>query len=60
MNLTTNSASTRDWIRATQNMRISAYDPGQKASVSPATPNQTPQVPERLKSDPRSPLPSRG
>ena len=28
MELTTNSATTKDWLRATEHVQISAYDPG--------------------------------
>jgi len=34
MDLNTNSAGTKDWIRATRNMSISAYDPGQQQSTA--------------------------
>lgn len=59
MDLKTNSASTKDWVRVTQNMSISAYDPRQQ-QVGTAVQSKPSKAPEVPRSDPRSPLPSRG
>jgi hypothetical protein len=55
MDLRTNSASTTDWLRATQNMNISAYE-----LVVNTQSTQSPQAPEPPKSDPQPQQPSQG
>ena len=34
MDLKTNSASTADWVRVTQDISICAYDPGQQKTLA--------------------------
>ena len=61
MDLQANSASTRDWINASKNLRITAYDPGggvgESAQSKPlimAAPEPHPQFPLALQDDERA------
>jgi hypothetical protein len=59
MDLSTNSASTQDWLRASQHMRISAHDPNEKEPLSMASPPPpASQVLDPPKLDPSSQPPS--
>lgn len=49
MDLRTNAAGTKEWIRATQSMGISAFDPSSLQSLtssSPAEPARQPAQPD--------------
>jgi hypothetical protein len=58
MNLKTNSASTKDWVRATRSMSINAYDPSEHQVATAA--QSKPKAPEDPKPSQKSQIASQG